>query len=103
MRKAYYMYCLKIMTMVRYMTEYVTVTERGMTTIPARLKRKYGIKSGMKLEVVEEEKGILFVPIPKLEDLFGVDGDLALEMIKELKMEKRKEIERDKAKLQLRL
>ena len=85
------------------MTEYVTVTERGMTTIPARLKRKYGIKPGMKLEVVEEEKGILFVPIPKLEDLFGVDGDLALEMIKELKMEKRKEIERDKAKLQLRL
>lgn len=85
------------------MTEYVTVTERGMTTIPARLKRKYGVKPGMKLEVVEEERGILFVPIPKLEDLYGVDGDLALEMIKELKAEKRKEIEHDKAKLRIRL
>jgi len=103
MRKVYYMSVIKIMKTGRRMTEYVTVTERGMTTIPARLKRKYGIKSGMKLEVVEEEKGILFVPIPKLEDLYGVDGDLALEMIKELKAEKRKEIEHDKASLRLRL
>jgi len=52
---------------------------------------------------IEEERGILFVPIPKLEDLYGVDGDLALEMIKELKAEKRKEIEHDKAKLRIRL
>ena len=89
--------------MAKCMTEYVTVTERGMTTIPARLKRKYGIKSGMKLEVVGEERGILFVPIPRLEDLYGVDGELALEMIKELKAEKRKEIENDKAKPRLRL
>jgi len=85
------------------MTEYVTVTERGMATIPAKLKKKYGIKSGMKLEVIEEEKGILFVPIPKLEDLYGVDGDLALEIIKELKAEKKREIEHDKASLRLRL
>ncbi len=90
---------IEIMREATHMTEYVTVTERGMTTIPARLKKKYGIKSGMKLEVLEREVGILFVPIPKLEDLYGVDGELALEMIKELKEEKRKEIERDKAKL----
>lgn len=76
---------------------YVTVTERGMATIPARVRRKYKIKPGTKLKVVEGKGGVTLVPIPRFEDLYGVDGELALasagEIIKERKLEARHDSE----------
>ncbi|MCW4024700.1 MAG: AbrB/MazE/SpoVT family DNA-binding domain-containing protein [Candidatus Bathyarchaeota archaeon] len=38
----------------------VVVTKRGQTTIPARLRKKFKIAEGTKLEVVETSEGILF-------------------------------------------
>ena len=42
------------------MTEEVVVTRKGQTTVPARLRKKYGISEGTRLEVEDAGKGILF-------------------------------------------
>lgn len=38
----------------------VVVTKKGQTTIPARLRKKFKIGKGTKLEVIETNEGILF-------------------------------------------
>jgi len=38
----------------------VVVTRKGQTTIPARLRRKYNIEEGTKLQVIDTKDGILF-------------------------------------------
>jgi len=44
------------------MTEEVVVTRKGQTTIPAKLRAKYGIEEGTRLEVVDAGEGVLFKP-----------------------------------------
>jgi AbrB family looped-hinge helix DNA binding protein len=56
------------------MENIVKVTRRGQTTIPVEFREKLGIKEGDELLVEATEQGILFKPIPKLEDLAGVDA-----------------------------
>jgi len=56
------------------MQSVVKVTRRGQTTIPAEFRQKLGIKEGDRLWVEITEKGILFKPIPRLEDLAGADA-----------------------------
>jgi AbrB family looped-hinge helix DNA binding protein len=53
------------------MTEEVLVTRKGQTTIPAGLRRKYKIREGTRLEVVDSGTGILFKPKPSTADLAG--------------------------------
>jgi AbrB family looped-hinge helix DNA binding protein len=57
------------------MENIVKVTRRGQTTIPAEFREKFGIKEGDNLIAVATEKGILFRPIPKLEDMAGIDAE----------------------------
>jgi AbrB family looped-hinge helix DNA binding protein len=52
----------------------VKVTRRGQTTIPAELRKKFGIKEGDRLVVEATEKGVLFKIVPRLEDMAGVDA-----------------------------
>lgn len=40
----------------------VVVTRKGQTTIPVRLRRKFKIEEGTRLEVLETKEGILFKP-----------------------------------------
>ncbi|MBC7113655.1 MAG: AbrB/MazE/SpoVT family DNA-binding domain-containing protein [Candidatus Methanomethyliales bacterium] len=71
------------------------VTSKSMVTIPVEIMRKYGIKEGMKVKFIETDAGILVIPIPKLEDLRGVDRQhaaLIIEGIKELGVEHREEV-----------
>jgi len=42
------------------MAEEVVVTRKGQTTLPARLRKKYGISEGTRLEVEDTGRGILF-------------------------------------------
>jgi AbrB family looped-hinge helix DNA binding protein len=56
------------------MQNIVKVTRRGQTTIPAEIRKKLGIKEGDQLWVETTEKGVLFKPIPRLEDMAGVDA-----------------------------
>jgi len=70
-----------------------TVTRKGAVTIPAEIRRKYGLKKGSRVKFIETDEGILLVPIIPLEDLFGVDRDVketVYQMIRELQEERRK-------------
>ncbi len=64
----------------------VVVTKKGQTTIPARLRKKFKIEEGTRLEVVETEEGILFKPKKSFWDLIGSGAQFASveEMKKEL-------------------
>jgi len=55
----------------------VVVTRKGQTTIPAELRRKYGIEEGTRLVVVDTGDGILFKPAPTTADLAGSGSDVA--------------------------
>jgi AbrB family looped-hinge helix DNA binding protein len=52
----------------------VVVTRKGQTTIPAKLRKKYKIQEGTRLEVIETEEGILFKPKKSTIDLAGSGG-----------------------------
>ena len=64
----------------------VVVTKKGQTTIPVRLRRKFKIEEGTRLEVVETSEGILFKPKKSIWDLIGSGSAFATseEMNKEL-------------------
>jgi AbrB family looped-hinge helix DNA binding protein len=53
------------------MTEEVLVTRKGQTTIPVRLREKYGIREGTRLEVIDSGSGILLKPKLSTVDLAG--------------------------------
>ena len=49
----------------------VTVTRRGQTTIPSKLRRKYGIEEGSVLEIEDTGKGILLKKARSSLELIG--------------------------------
>jgi len=49
----------------------VVVTRKGQTTIPVKLRVKFKIVEGTRLEVVETGEGILFRPMKSTVDLAG--------------------------------
>jgi AbrB family looped-hinge helix DNA binding protein len=71
-----------------------TVTEKGTVTIPAKIRRKYKLTKGSKVEFVETNEGILLVPVIPLQDLYGADKDgkeTVYQMIRELQEERGRE------------
>ncbi len=50
------------------------VTRKGQITIPAELRRKHGIREGTRMEVLDSKRGLILRPIPRMEDLAGVDA-----------------------------
>ena len=61
------------------------VTKNGQTTIPKHLRRKFGIREGSVLLVEATDEGVLFRPVPDIEDLAGSLSKYA--SVKELKRE----------------
>ena len=59
------------------MTKLVTVTRKGQTTIPVRLREKYKIREGTKLEVIDAGEGILLKPKASIFDLAGSGSNYA--------------------------
>jgi AbrB family looped-hinge helix DNA binding protein len=55
----------------------VKVTRRGQTTIPIKLREKYGIKEGDRLLIEDAGEGLMIKVIPRLEELAGVDAEVA--------------------------
>lgn len=43
--------------------EHVTVTSKGQLVIPARLRRRYGIKKGTRVAILEEENRLILQPL----------------------------------------
>ena len=55
----------------------VVVTRKGQTTIPVRLRQKYKIEEGTRLQVIETADGILFKPKKSTLDLAGSGSQYA--------------------------
>ena len=53
----------------------VVVTKKGQTTIPVKLRRKYQIEEGTKLEVIDTKEGILLKPKKTFWDMIGAYPD----------------------------
>jgi len=72
----------------------VIVTRKGQTTIPAKLRRKYKIEVGTRLEIIDIKDGILFKRMLTTFALFGSGAKYAsVEEMKKLLDELRAEDE----------
>lgn len=77
------------------------VTTKGQLVIPARIRRKLGIKPGTKVCFVERGADILFQPLTK-EYIRNVCGMLKspTSITQELLLDRKKDKEREEAKLE---
>ena len=77
------------------------VTSKGQLVVPAKLRRRYGIKPGTKVCFVERENEILFQPVTK-EYIRSVCGMLKSEtsVTHALLKERARDKEREEAKLE---
>ena len=76
----------------------VKITEKGQILIPKVLRNKYGIKPGLKVQIIEEENGIIIKPAPEnpIEVACGfLQGDFSFtdDLIQEHKREQENEKE----------
>lgn len=55
----------------------VVVTKKGQTTIPARLRKKFEMEEGTRLEVVKTPEGILLKPKKSIWDMVGSGAKFA--------------------------
>jgi AbrB family looped-hinge helix DNA binding protein len=74
--------------------EEVLVTRKGQITVPVALRRKYGIKEGMKITVQDSGSSIVLKVVPRFEDLIGIDAEKidykkAIEMLDKMRSEDR--------------
>ncbi len=80
-----------------------TMTSKGQIVVPARLRRRYGLKPGTRVYFIERDREIVFQPVTK-EYLKSVHGMLTSETsaTKELLKERAKDREREEAKVEKR-
>ncbi len=64
----------------------ITVTPKGQIKIPEELRKKYAIRKGTMIEVLDSTEGLILRPIPKMEDWAGIDAGKYsyAEMVKQL-------------------
>ncbi len=79
----------------------VYVTSKGQLVVPARLRRKYGIKPGTKVCFIERGNEILFQPVTR-EYIRSVCGMLKSEtsVTQELLKERAQDRDREEAKFE---
>ena len=73
--------------------EVSVVTTKGQVVIPAKLRRKYGIKIGTKIQFAEENGEIIMLPlteetIDKNIGFLGTKGKLLKKLLQEKKTER---------------
>jgi len=70
----------------------VKVHRKGLIILPAELRRKYGIREGGEVILIDEDARIVLIPRVKLADLYGSAKDYGKvidEMIREVYEERR--------------
>jgi AbrB family looped-hinge helix DNA binding protein len=79
------------------------MTSKGQIVVPAKLRRRYGLKAGTKILFVERNNEILFQPLTK-EYVRSVHGMLASEtsVTEELLKERSRDREHEEAKVEER-
>ena len=80
--------------------EEATMTSKGQIVVPARLRRRYGLKPGVKVYFIERDNEILFQPVTR-EFIRSVHGMLSSDtsLTKELLQERARDREHEEAKL----
>jgi AbrB family looped-hinge helix DNA binding protein len=79
---------------IENMGQTATVTSKSMVTIPSKIRKKYSLRQGSKVEFVEVDGGLFLVPVKTLRELRGAGKENAgalISGIKELEREHRKE------------
>lgn len=69
------------------------VTVKGQIVIPAKLRRKLGIKKGTKVAFIEQNGKIILQPLDKnyfesLAGILGTDGKMLSSLLEDKKMER---------------
>jgi AbrB family looped-hinge helix DNA binding protein len=70
---------------------YVKVTNRGMISIPAWLRKKYNIKDGDRVGIFEDELGIRLIPILSIEEIRKISVDVK-EMVNIIEKNRKQEM-----------
>ena len=55
----------------------IVVKKKGQTTIPVRIRRKFKIEEGTRLQVLETDEGILLKPKKSFWDTMGSGSEVA--------------------------
>ena len=76
--------------------ETAQVTSKGQLVIPARLRRKYGIKPGTKICFIERDHEIVFQPVTReyIRSLCGMlksDTSVTEELLRDRALDKKRE------------
>ena len=72
--------------------ESITLSTKGQIIIPARIRKKYGMKKGEKLLITDENNYIKIIPKTRLADLVGsvkLDMIIVKKQIEEIRKEDR--------------
>lgn len=72
--------------------ESITLSTKGQIIIPARIRKKYGMKKGEKLLITDENNYIKIMPKTRLADLVGsvkLDMNVVKKQIEEMRKEDR--------------
>ena len=72
----------------------VTITNRGMITIPAAFRKSFNLKDGDKVLVIEDEGTLKIIPIKDPESL-RLNSYSTEEMKKEMDKSRKEELERE--------
>jgi AbrB family looped-hinge helix DNA binding protein len=80
-----------------WIMDIVQVTSKGQLVVPARLRRKYGIRPGTKIRFVERDNEIVFQPLTR-DYIRGMCGMLRSDTsaTRELLRERARDREREK-------
>ncbi len=71
----------------------ITISAKGQIVIPARIRKKFGLKKGKKMVIMEEDGFIKMVPPTDLTKLCGIWSDLDPKVVRKQIEEMRKDDE----------
>lgn len=72
----------------------VTITNKGMVTIPAAFRKSYGLKDGDKVLIIEDEGTLKIIPLKDENELKEKSYNMR-EMLEQMKKSKLEELNRE--------
>ena len=72
----------------------VTITNKGMITIPAAFRKSYGLKDGDKVLIIEDEGTLKIIPLQDTDEL-KKNSYTIKEMLDQMKKSKTEELSRE--------
>ena len=81
----------------------VTVSEKGWIVIPKEIRKRFGLKKGNQLNIVDFGRGIYLFPVSEdpIRDSFGMlKGDDSQSIMQEFLEDKRREREKEEADIE---